>query len=242
MSGLTPDHRVRVPLSTQVWDRVTFLHYRAGADELARLLPAGLEPDVCDGSAWVSLTPLIMREVRPSVLPAVPGWSTFVELNIRTYVRDRHGRDGLWFFTLDCPRRLMVWGLNLLGLPYRYRPGDSEVESQLRTGTETVRYSFGHGPHRRELSTVVGDPIRNQSPLDVFLTGRWNAYTTRLGRACRVPAAHEPWRLSRAEVEGSLLSVPGESGLPMLDSAPLVHFSPGVHARLGAPRLEGRSR
>ncbi|WP_309132291.1 DUF2071 domain-containing protein [Brevibacterium sp.] len=236
MSGLTPDHRVRVPLSAQVWDRVTFLHYRAGADDLDRLLPDGLEPDTCDGSAWVSFTPLIMREVRPTVLPPVPGWSTFVELNIRTYVRDHAGRDGLWFFALDCPRHVMVWGLRPLGLPYRHRPGSFRVE-ETRPDSESVHYSLGRGVARRDLDVQVGAAIEDQSRLDVFLTGRWNAYTTRFGRLCRVPAAHEPWRLHQADVDGSLLSVPLESRLPLLDEPPLVHFSPGVHARLGAPRL-----
>jgi uncharacterized protein YqjF (DUF2071 family) len=45
-----------------------------------------------------------MEGVRSPGLPAVPWLSRFGEINVRTYVRDRHNRSGIWFFSLDAAR------------------------------------------------------------------------------------------------------------------------------------------
>jgi uncharacterized protein len=50
--------------------------------------------DEYDGMAWVSLTPFLMAAVRPAGVPIEPGFSTFPETNLRTYVRRPDGRDG----------------------------------------------------------------------------------------------------------------------------------------------------
>ncbi len=34
----------------------------------------------------------------------MPWVSRFCETNVRTYVRDSHGRAGIWFFSLDAAR------------------------------------------------------------------------------------------------------------------------------------------
>ncbi|WP_336885260.1 DUF2071 domain-containing protein [Brevibacterium daeguense] len=80
------------------------------------------------------------RRIRPAGLPSVPEWSTFRELNVRTYVRGPGGYDGVWFFTLDSPRRLMTWAGTSLDIPYRRREGECE---ELPGG---VRYRFAGTP------------------------------------------------------------------------------------------------
>lgn len=50
-------HTINRPLVTQVWRDVTMLHWREDPAVGRALLPPGLEPDVADGSAWVSLVP-----------------------------------------------------------------------------------------------------------------------------------------------------------------------------------------
>jgi uncharacterized protein YqjF (DUF2071 family) len=59
------------------------------------LLPAGLTVDEYDGKAWVGLVPFMMWVAPPGV-PALPWLGRFCETNVRTSVRDEHGRDGVW--------------------------------------------------------------------------------------------------------------------------------------------------
>src|SRR4051794_21708708 len=56
------------------------------------------------GSAGGHVPPLNWITFRAPGLPAVPWLSRFGEVYVRTYVHDRHGRSGIWFFSLDAVR------------------------------------------------------------------------------------------------------------------------------------------
>ncbi len=227
---------VRLPVVRQEWSTITFLHWSCEPAEIARRLPAGLRPHLFDGRAWLSVTPFEMRGARPVGLPPVPGWSTFPEVNLRTYVQDAKGRDGLWFFTLDAPRRSLERTLHpLLGVPYRYRP------ARIVRADGVVRYWFG-GTHDHHLEVTVGEAIKNPGELDVFLTARWTAFTQRLGRLLRFPVDHPPWPLYAATVTGSMVGAARDFGFEVSDDEPLVHHSPGVRVKFATPRLSQTAR
>ncbi|MGW8565837.1 YqjF family protein [Isoptericola sp. NPDC055881] len=232
-------HAVRLVASRQRWHAVTFLHWAYPPAVVQALLPSGLEVDVVDGDAWVAVTPLLVRDVRASVLPAVPGWSEFAEVNVRTYVRHpASGTDGIWFLRLLCPRTAMVGAMRALGLAYRVYPVTAR-----RTGSSVV-YCGDQAPYGRiDLTVRPGDRIAAPSPWLTAVTGRWNAYTVRCGRLWRVPVAHPPWPLHRAQVTGAdrLGALLTAAGLPAPTTRPVATWSPGVDTRVGVPRpLPGR--
>ena len=69
----------------------------------------------------------------PPGVPAVPGLSTFPETNVRTYVRNEQGVDGLWFLTLECARAASLAARPILGLPYaRARMDVTQRDGRLR--------------------------------------------------------------------------------------------------------------
>ncbi|CAI8331668.1 MAG: Uncharacterised protein [Opitutia bacterium UBA7350] len=103
----------------QVWKELLFLHWSIDAEEVQMRLPKTLQVDCFDGRAWVGVVPFFMQGVRPRFLPAVPGISNFLELNLRTYVVDSKGRPGVWFFSLDTSHRVPVWiARRFFHLPY----------------------------------------------------------------------------------------------------------------------------
>ncbi|PZR52187.1 DUF2071 domain-containing protein [Xylanimonas oleitrophica] len=225
MSGTEPDHHVRVPLNLQRWADITFLHWRYEPAALEPFIPAGLRLQLHDGTAWLGLTPFTLADLRLPGLPAVPRWSTFPELNLRTYVTDgRH--DGVLFLRIHCARRSVTLGLRAgLGLPYVYRSGHVEL-----TGA-TVRYAIGN----TRAEVTVGARI-GASPLAGRLTGRWNAYSRHLGTLLRVPISHPPWPLHDARLLSLHTDLWNATGLPEPQDEPWVHHSPGVPVRIGAPR------
>jgi uncharacterized protein len=101
MSGRRPEEPVRLPVLHQRWREVLLLHWSYPAETVARLLPDRLVPDLCDGRAWVSLTPFRAEATRVPGTPSHSRWSDFPETNLRTYVRGPGGVDGLWFLTLE---------------------------------------------------------------------------------------------------------------------------------------------
>src|SRR5205823_14606196 len=91
----------------QTWDDLLFAHYRVAAEELARLVPQGLEIEQYDGSAWLGVTPFVITGFRLRGTLPLPRLSTFPELNVRTYVTV-DDKPGIWFFSLDTSSLLAV--------------------------------------------------------------------------------------------------------------------------------------
>jgi uncharacterized protein YqjF (DUF2071 family) len=233
MSGQQPEEEVDCPASRQRWEAMTMLHWPYPAQLVGAMLPDGLEIDTWDGMAWVSITPFLMVDFRVGRLPPVPGLSTFPETNVRTYARRPDGCDGLWFLSLEADSVPTVVSASIVyGVPYRF--ADMRVEQG-----DTVRYRS----HRRDdpevghdISIRVGQPCECPSDLDHWLTGRWRAFTTVAGRLAAVPVQHQPWPLQEAEVVSLEQTLLAAAGLPEPTDGPLVHYSPGVDVRLGAPR------
>src|SRR3954471_18570225 len=104
----------------QTWERLLFAHWRLPAAVVRPHLPAALELEEWEGSAWLGLTPFRVAGFRLRGLPPLPLLSSFHELNCRTYVR-RDERPGIWFFSLDASSRPAVAAARrAYGLPYRH--------------------------------------------------------------------------------------------------------------------------
>ena len=104
----------------QRWQKLAFLHWRLPASTLQSLIPNELTIEEFDGSAWLGLVPFSMERIRPWWFPAVPGISWFLETNIRTYVVNKNGVRGVWFFSLDANKQLAVTvARTFWHLPYR---------------------------------------------------------------------------------------------------------------------------
>src|SRR4051794_26108964 len=101
MAGPHPEERIARPIVCQDWRDVAFLHWRMDPEALRPHLPRRLAPDLVDGSAWITLTPFRVERFRALGLAPMPFRPSFEETNLRTYVRDERGCDGLWFFSLD---------------------------------------------------------------------------------------------------------------------------------------------
>jgi uncharacterized protein YqjF (DUF2071 family) len=131
MGSLLPPRRV-LPLIRQSW-RMWVRALAVRAIPHPPLVPPHLQLDLCDGTAWVTLTPFTTPCELCSILP-LPGPRQFPETNVRTYVRAAEGTDGLLFLSLDVPNRANVVCGRALGLPYH-------VATLHRDHPDVYRYS-----------------------------------------------------------------------------------------------------
>jgi uncharacterized protein len=214
----------------QAWRHVTFLHWPVRAETIARLLPRSLDVDTFDGSAWVTLTPFSTTCEIGGVAPA-PGDRRFPETNVRTYVRGPDGDDGLFFLSLDVTNRANSALGRALLLPYYLADMTIDDDGDItytgrRRGTPSAAYDITVRPGHPQAS----------DPLAEFLTGRWSAYVPWSRLVVRHDVEHEPWPLQAAvaECRETMLA---SAGVPHSSSPPLVHYSPGVDARLRPARL-----
>jgi uncharacterized protein YqjF (DUF2071 family) len=217
----------------QGWYRLTFLHWRYEPSSIAALLPRGLELDTFAGSAWVGLTPFLVAGLRAPGLPWLPWISQFPEMNVRTYVRGPDGERGIWFFSLEADRMLAVLGARAsYRLPYRW------ARIRIRSAGDCIEYeSQRHiAAGRARIAVRVGPSIQPDEQ-ERFLTARFRLYTTIGSRLAYAEVEHPPWPLRSAEVLHLEQNVLECSGLPKAMGDPLVHFSPGVWVRVGAPQF-----
>ena len=240
MAGNLPEHRVDRPLGLMRWRNVAFLHWDFDAAVVQALLPPGLQVDAFDGRAWVGLVAFEMVDVRLPGTPALPGFSTFPETNVRTYVRDSSGRDGLWFFTLEAARLVTVLARPIIGIAYAW--ADMAVR---RRDTEVRYVSRRRFPPNAMAHATLGVryerpiPPADQTPFDHYLTGRWQAFSTQRDRLFATPVEHESWPLHTASTTVLEDGLVPACGLPVPVHAPIVHYAPAVNVRLGLPRVVG---
>jgi uncharacterized protein YqjF (DUF2071 family) len=190
----------RSPAMYQCWTRLLFLHWRWDADKIQKRLPIGLTVDCFDDSAWIAIVPFFMQGVRPAGFPPLPAISKFLELNLRTYVRDEKGRPGIWFFSLDANQPLAVWGARtLFALPYQHA---TMRAAQIDGWTDYVSARNGRLPvlkYRYRRKGTVREAALGS--LEFFLVERYRLFASRSGQlfSCRV--YHMPYQLSGAEVD-----------------------------------------
>jgi uncharacterized protein len=212
------------PILYQTWGKLLFLHWRLPSELIRPLVPAGLELDLYDGSAWIGMTPFTMWGIRPPLLPALPLVSRSHELNVRTYVH-RDGVPGVWFLSLDASNPLAVPGARLgFHLPYFH------ARMRLHEAGSDIDFSS----HRRhpgapsatlEAAWSTGGPLGEAKPgtLDFFLVERYCLYAARGRRLYRARIHHPPWPLQRAELTHLSSSMLQSHGLPAPDGDPLLH-------------------
>lgn len=202
------------PSVHMTWRRLLFAHWRVDASALRQLVPAPLEVDTFDGSAWVGLVPFEMVDTRFRGWPRLPGLGRFFECNVRTYVRCG-GHTGVWFLSLDAARRLPVIGGRLLwGLNYRL------ARFQVREVCDHTEYALkrNRGDGSTSLEWHARGEGRSARPgsLEEFLVERYSLFASRRGKTSRGQIWHKPWPLRDASIvrlDDSLLAAEGLPGV-----------------------------
>jgi uncharacterized protein len=206
----------------QSWEDLLFAHWRVPLDAVRAHVPPDLEVDEHDGTAWLGITPFRLTNLRARGTLPIPLVSSFLELNVRTYVRAADGKPGIWFFSLDASSRLAVEAARRgYKLPYFHarmsvgRSGES-IEYECARIQEAGRVFSGR--YRPNGGVFNAEP----DSLEWFLTERYCLYTTdERARLLRAEIHHEPWDLQPAEAEIELASI---SPLELAGDA-LSHFS-----------------
>jgi uncharacterized protein YqjF (DUF2071 family) len=219
------------------WDDLTFVHWRYRAEDVQRLLPAGLTVQTFDGSAWVSLVPFFLRVGLP-IAPPLPWASQFAETNVRTYVTSADGEHGIWFFSLDAARLgAVVTARATYRIPYFWsRMRIEGAGTDARTYTTRRRWPGPRGA-ASDVCVEIGEPyaLDELNELDHFLTARWALYSSPWTGLHRARAFHSPWPLHRAELRRCDDELVLAAGLPAPTGVPIVHWSKSVEVRIGWP-------
>jgi uncharacterized protein YqjF (DUF2071 family) len=231
---------------TQRWHDLLFAHWAMDTEQVRARLPNALRPylDTFDRKAWVGVIPFWMSRVKFRGVPAIPGFSKFAEMNVRTYV-NVGGKSGVYFFSLDAENLPAVYGARIgFSLPYSYARMSADVSAN-----SEVRYR-SHRLQQPRPAEFVGcyspsddAPVSNAAPgsIEQFVVERYCLFTAdKRGRIFRGDIHHLPWPLQRAQAAIEVNNVAESRGILLPKTDPLLHFAKELDVFIWLPeRVQG---
>lgn len=212
------------------WTDLLFAHWPVPVKDVAGTLPEALEVDTYDGVAWLGIVPFRMEEVRLRGAPVLPGNHHFLEMNVRTYVREPiSGHAGVYFFSLDTNNPLAAVAARAwYHLPYFWARMQIDAHGRtifyssrrLFSGTRAaLRLEYCGAGHERAL------PPAERGTLEYFLTERYALFTHFGARLIRADIQHRKWILEPGEAVFSDLSIAAAQGIALPGTSPLLHLA-----------------
>jgi uncharacterized protein YqjF (DUF2071 family) len=196
------------PALYQSWRDLLSLHYPVEPEEIAKLIPEGVELELFPDSngkpkAWVGLTCMHVDGVHGKFWPKLPGLSAYNQTNVQTYVH-RDGSPGLVLLSVDAAKWIACrLARRRFRLPYRHALLKHE-----RKGPQIVfegHRAEGQSSAELSLSATVGEStgIPEAGTLSSFLLDRYLIYTEHEGTLLQVPMWRRQMALSQVTVDES---------------------------------------
>lgn len=210
-------------LATQKWNHLLFMHLPISKDTLIKYIPKALELDTYDDSAWITIIPFKVSNMRPRKLPPIPFLQSYLELNVRTYIK-HNGRQGIYFFSLDADKLLAVLGARLATLPYFYaniymkKKEDAFYFDSKRKGKSEVTFEGSYRP-------ISEAYYPKRSSLTYWLLERYFLWSYRNNSLFRGDIHHKQWKIY--DVETTIVSENMLSFLPddTIIGEPIFHYA-----------------
>jgi uncharacterized protein len=222
----------------QSWHNLLFAHWPIDPAKLRPLIPKQLALDTFDGQAWLGIVSFYMTGVRLRWIPALPGLSSFPELNVRTYVTAEN-KPGVWFFSLDAANSLAVAAARAtFHLSYFTARMQCEEKDGWVNYLSERRYKNAPAASLNSKYRAKGDVFEaHPGSLGHFLTERYCLYSApRDGRVFRGEIHHPPWRLQSADAVFTRNTMAESAGVNLPEKEPLLHFARMQNMVAWAPR------
>jgi uncharacterized protein YqjF (DUF2071 family) len=183
------------PFLTARWSNLFLATYAVPPALLQNRLPPGLDLDLRDGRAFVSLVAFDFLDTRVLGV-AWPGFCNFAELNLRFYVR-QGGNRGVMFVREFVPQRVVAWLARLIyNEPYVAAPLASTVSDG--PTSLTVEHRLRYGGRTHTLTATGGKPPYRpgeDSLEHFFKEHHWGFGVSRAGEMIRYEVEHEIWNV-----------------------------------------------
>ncbi|MFM7764207.1 MAG: DUF2071 domain-containing protein, partial [Sphingomonadales bacterium] len=125
---------------TASWENLIMANYSVSPEVLKPYLPAGVELDLFDGKAFVSLVGFMFKNTRLFGIP-IPFMGSFEEINLRFYVKrteNSEARRGVVFINETVPYKPVAWLANKLykehytAVPARHSISEKDNEKHIQ--------------------------------------------------------------------------------------------------------------
>lgn len=237
MSSVTLEKRIEakkrpsgIPIMHQGWRQLLFLHWKVDPDQIQATLPPGLTVDTFQGKGYVTLNIFFMENVSFTGIPAVPGLSNFTEVNFRTYVYDKQGNPGIWFYSLDIDSLVATTlARNAFSLPYFF--SDLKASQEKNKIHVEGRRSQEEQIHVKAIFEPTSDIYQEAKPntLDFFLIERYILFSFAANQLNKAHVHHLAYPLGEVEVSELKTNLIEAQGFKLENLKPdRSHYSTGV--------------
>lgn len=230
----------------QSWRHVLFLHWPIESAIIRPHIPDGLELDTYDNQAWITVIPLRIRDARLRWLPPIPGLSGVDELNIRTYVKNRFGKQGIYFIKIGASKSWAVAAARYIGkLPYSLAAISMEGEEEVfHTKVLWINTRDAQGVPEQFQCRYRPSPTRAQpepGTLDYWLTERYCLFTAPVDGTIKIGEIHHrPWLLQPVDVDIVRSNILYESGIPLIGAPAIAAYSSRQDVKIWPMRKDMR--
>jgi uncharacterized protein len=217
------------PIMHQDWKDLLFLHWKYDPGEIQKTLPEGLFLDTFRGHGYLTVTAFFMENLSFADMPSIPGFSTFIEINVRTYVYDKNGIPGIWFYSLDINSFIASNAARAaFSLPYFF----SDLKGVRTSSLLTI--SGQRDEHAQVAMNYVYKPIKGSriaetNTLAFFLLERYVLFSLNSNQLSLQRVNHQPYSIQDVQViewNNDLLEA---NSFNFTKNPPdYAHFSPGV--------------
>lgn len=162
------------------WENLVMANYTVDTEWLKSYLPHGVEFDLYEEKAYVSLVGFLFKNTRFFRMP-IPFFGTFEEINLRFYVKRKEGdtvKRGVVFINETVPYRAVAWVANRF-----YKEHYSAVPTRSETVTDAsgkkIRYEWKVNRQWNHLSVSTlnkAAPMLSGS-IEAFIFEHYYGYT-----------------------------------------------------------------
>ncbi|WP_209366533.1 YqjF family protein [Sediminibacillus dalangtanensis] len=216
-------------VAEQHWDDLLFIHWPVPYEALRPHVPEPFELETFNGTAWISIVPFLGNKNRFRGMPGViPFVSSFLELNVRTYIRYK-GESGVYFFSFDADSNAAVAGARtVFSLPYmkaemsmKRNRKEKEVlfrSQRIQKDAPPAHFFARYRPISQTSHAKVGS-------LTHWLAERYCLFNIKGDKVLKGPINHSPWELQEAELEVEMDDLVPFLPKKYFSERPLVHYS-----------------
>ncbi len=208
----------------QTWHDLLFAHWPVDANYLRPFVPEYLTIETFHDKAWIGVVSFQTSHARARLLPYVPFFKHYNEINIRTYVR--YGNTpGVFFFSMNISSPIAATFFHkIFRLPYYYSKIHCNQENDCiqfqcsKTTRNPIEMDLVYEPTTEAFQASNGT-------LEHWLTERYCFYTTFNKTLFRAEILHEPWQLQQASAEIRKCEVAQFSNDDFLQQQPIFHYA-----------------
>ncbi|SDW00468.1 YqjF family protein [Flavobacterium degerlachei] len=162
------------------WENIIMANYEIDPKILFPFLPKGVELDLYDGKAYVSLVGFMFKKTKLFNVP-IPYFGTFEEINLRFYVVRKEGdtvKRGVVFINETIPYPIVAWMANKLYKEhYTVVPTKHEITTERKSKKVQFEWLLSKKWNSIYVEATTEAKVMEKQTLEKFIYEHYYGYT-----------------------------------------------------------------